>query len=37
MKKLIIILLITFGVAVLPTIFIDFNTGYLIKPALFPP
>ena len=37
MKKFIIILLITFGVAVLPTIFIDFNTDYLIKPALFPP
>lgn len=37
MKKNIIILLITFGVAVLPTIFIDFNTDYLIKPALFPP
>lgn len=37
MKKIIIILLITFGVAVLPTIFIDFNTDYLIKPALFPP
>lgn len=37
MKKLIIILLITFGVAVLPTVFIDFNTDYLIKPALFPP
>ena len=37
MKKFIIILLITFGVVVLPTIFIDFNTDYLIKPALFPP
>lgn len=37
MKKFIIILLITFGFAVLPTIFIDFNTDYLIKPALFPP
>lgn len=37
MKKIIIILLITFGVAVLPTVFIDFNTDYLIKPALFPP
>ncbi len=37
MKKFIIILLITFGVAVLPTIFIDFNTDYLIKPVLFPP
>ena len=37
MKKFIIILLITFGVAVLPTIFIDFHTDYLIKPALFPP
>lgn len=37
MKKFIIILLITFGVAVLPTIFIDFNTDYLIKPVVFPP
>ncbi len=37
MKKFIIILLITFGVVVLPTVFIDFNTDYLIKPALFPP
>lgn len=37
MKKFIIILLITFGVAVLPTIFINFNTDYLIKPTLFPP
>lgn len=37
MKKFIIILLITFGVTLVPTIFIDFDTSSLIKPALFPP
>ena len=37
MKKFIIILLITFGVTIIPTFFLDFNTNYLVKPALFPP
>ena len=37
MKKFIVILLITFGVALLPTIFINFNTDSLVKPFLFPP
>lgn len=37
MKKFIIILLITFGVTTIPTFFLDFNTDYLVKPALFPP
>ena len=36
MKKFIIILLITFGVTTIPTFFLDFNTNYLVKPALFP-
>ena len=37
MKKFIIILLITFGIALLPTIFINFDTDSLVKPLLFPP
>lgn len=37
MKKFIIILLITFGIALLPTIFINFDTDFLVKPLLFPP
>lgn len=37
MKKFIIILLITFGIALLPTIFINFDTYFLVKPLLFPP
>lgn len=37
MKKFIIILLITFGIALLPTIFINFDTDSLVKPSLFPP
>ena len=37
MKKFIVILLITFGVALLPTIFINFDTDSLVKPLLFPP
>ena len=37
MKKFIIILLITFGIALLPTIFIKFDTDSLVKPLLFPP
>lgn len=37
MKKFIIILLITFGVTTIPTFFLDFNTEYLVRPALFPP
>lgn len=37
MKKFIIILLITFGVALLPTMFINFDTEFLVKPLLFPP
>ena len=36
MKKFIIILLITFGIALLPTIFINFDTDSLVKPLLFP-
>ena len=36
MKKFIIILLITFGVTTIPKFFLDFNTNYLVKPALFP-
>ena len=37
MKKFIIILLVTFGIALLPTIFINFDTDSLVKPLLFPP
>ena len=37
MKKFIILLLITFGIALLPTIFINFDTDSLVKPLLFPP
>lgn len=37
MKKFIIILLITFGITLLPTIFINFDTDSLVKPLLFPP
>ena len=37
MKKFIIILLITFGIALLPMIFINFDTDSLVKPLLFPP
>lgn len=37
MKKFIIILLITFGIALLPTMFINFDTDSLVKPLLFPP
>lgn len=37
MKKIVIILLITFGVTTIPTIFLDFNTNNLVKPALFTP
>lgn len=37
MKKFIIILLITFGIALLPTIFIKFDTDSLVKQLLFPP
>lgn len=37
MKKFIIILLITFGIALLPTVFINFDTDSLVKPLLFPP
>jgi tryptophan-rich sensory protein len=37
MKKFLILLFITFAIALFPTVFIDFNTDYLIKPALFPP
>ena len=37
MKKFIIILLITFGIALLPTIFINFDKYFLVKPLLFPP
>lgn len=37
MKKFIIILLITFGIALLPTIFINFDTDSLVKPLFFPP
>lgn len=37
MKKFIIILLITSGIALLPTIFINFDTDSLVKPLLFPP
>lgn len=37
MKKIVIILLITFGVTTIPTIFLDFNTNNLVKSALFRP
>lgn len=37
MKKIIIILLLTFAIALTPIFFISFNTDYLVKPALFPP
>ena len=37
MKKIIILLLLTFTIALLPTFFIDFNTKYLVKPMFFPP
>ena len=37
MKKFFILLIITFAIALIPTIFIDFDTSNLIKPALFPP
>ena len=37
MKRFIIILLVTFGVVLIPTLFINFNTDMLIKPPLFPP
>lgn len=37
MKKFIIILLITFGIVLLPTMFINFDTDSLVKPLLFPP
>lgn len=37
MKKFIIILLITFGITLLSTIFINFDTDSLVKPLLFPP
>ena len=36
MKRFFLLLIITFAIALIPTIFIDFNTSYLIKPALFP-
>ncbi len=36
MKKFLIILLLTFGITVLPTLFIDMDTSFLTKPALFP-
>ena len=37
MKKIIIILLLTFAIALTPIFFISFNTDYLVKPALFSP
>lgn len=37
LKKFIFILILTFGITTIPTIFIDFNTSNLIKPLLFPP
>ena len=36
MKKFFILLIITFAITLIPTIFIDFSTNF-IKPALFPP
>lgn len=37
MKKFLLLLCLTFSIALFPTLFIEFNTTYLIKPALFPP
>ncbi|MBE6161221.1 MAG: tryptophan-rich sensory protein [Firmicutes bacterium] len=37
MKKFFILLILTFTIVLIPTIFIDFDTSNLIKPALFPP
>ena len=37
MKKFIFLLFLTFAITLFPTLFIEFNTNYLVKPALFPP
>ena len=37
MKKFLILLIITFAITLIPTIFIDFDTTNFIKPFLFPP
>ena len=37
MKKFFILLIITFAITLIPTIFIDFDTSDFIKPVLFPP
>lgn len=37
MKKFLILLILTFAIALIPTIFLNFNTSNIIKPALFPP
>ena len=37
MKKFFILLIITFAITLIPTIFIDFDTSEFVKPALFPP
>ena len=37
MKKFILLLFLTFAIALFPTLFIEFNTDYLIKPMFFPP
>lgn len=37
MKKFIVLLVITFAITLIPTIFLDFDTSKLIKPVLFPP
>lgn len=36
MKRFFLILIVTFVVALVPTIFLDFDTSYLVKPPLFP-
>ena len=37
MKKFIILLLLTFGIAIIPTLFIDFDVSKFTQPPLFPP